>query len=333
MAFTFSCPDCGEPIQAGEDTVGRRGRCPHCTHTFTIPDPDEAVRQSSWREEHSSRRPPASHPYPPAPPTDWDAPERVLAPGWRSVRAGLNLVRIGFIMAMFVVLAMVLILALAPEITPAQNRPPQTAEVLLTLGFVLMALVSLAATILILIGLCLCCAAPEESGAKGQAIGMLVCFVFLVLLVLVGVLLWMGMRERDPFGRPPAWGRPPGNDLSILILSLGGLAAILQAVQQILFVLFLRGTASYFQDESLVKSTGVFLILFVIFLGVCLAAGVTLAALTLERPHQPGQDVTTMRIVVLVVGIILLAFGMALALVQLDLIGRARRCITRALND
>ena len=45
MKIPFACPSCGAGGTVDASLIGRNGRCKHCGHRFTIPDPADTETQ------------------------------------------------------------------------------------------------------------------------------------------------------------------------------------------------------------------------------------------------------------------------------------------------
>ncbi len=43
MAIEFHCDHCGKKIRTGDESAGRRGRCPYCKQSVYIPTPREKI--------------------------------------------------------------------------------------------------------------------------------------------------------------------------------------------------------------------------------------------------------------------------------------------------
>ena len=314
MGFTFACPSCREDIHASEGMEGLHGRCPHCAATFTIPEKGGAIR----------RRAPAGleREYEPRPRyRDEEGPALQLAPGWNSVRNGLLLVRVSTIIMIFVTLAVILLVALASGVVPFLERG-RGGQMILGALLIVAVLVALAAAILIMVGQCMCCAAPE-SGPKGLAIGSVVCLVLTLLLGAGVVLATIVQERRDPFDMRRTHLGPLIAGLNILGMGVG-------TVGHVLFAFFLKGIANYFDNRKLSKSAGVYLIVFGVFVASCL---LVLMMLVLVAAARGPRDLETVRILFLVLSVGLIVFALVLVLWFLDLLGQARGTITRALPE
>jgi hypothetical protein len=316
MTFTFACPSCRQEIQASKGTEGLHGRCPHCAATFTIPQGQETFHrerhQERDRDDYEPRRPRR----------EYDEPGPQAAPGWLAVRNGLLVVRIGAIIAIFAALGLLLTVALASGLIPALEGNRRNAQMILEMLLILLGLVALAAAILTLVGQSMCCAAPE-SGPKGLAIGSVVCLILTLILTAGNIVASIVQeQQRHPFAPRP--------NLGPLIAALSILSTIIGTVGHVLFGFFLKGIAGFFQNDRLSKSVAIYLILFGVFVACCL---VVLAMLILVSATTHPRDVETARILFLILGVGLLIFALVLVLWFLDLLGRARSTISRAVQE
>jgi hypothetical protein len=125
-------------------------------------------------------------------------------------------------------------------------EPPAIAFV----GMGLFGLVVLGAGIGVLVGQALCTNAPQHSGARGYAIGAIVCVALNFILSFIG-----GATQTE---------------------ALSGIAGLISLVGNILFILFIRQAATYLGNLELASSAGNFLIfavcMFVGFIAIVVAA-------------------------------------------------------------
>jgi hypothetical protein len=292
---------------------GLHGRCPHCAATFTIPEKQGAFRRKEMVAADEDDEPRTRY-------RDEERPVRRLSPGWIGVRNGLLLVRISTIIMIFVFLGMILFFALASGMVPLLERN-RNAEMVLGSLLIMAGLVALAAAILALVGQCMCCAVPD-SGPKGLAISSVVCLVLTLFLVAGAILATIVQEQRDPFGMHRT-------NLRGLIAGLNILGLILGTVGHFLFGFFLKGVANYFDNQSLSKSTGIYLIL----VGVFVICSVLSLLVLIVLGAAPRPNLEMIRILSLLMGVGLLVFALVLVLWFLDILGKARATITRALQE
>jgi hypothetical protein len=170
-------------------------------------------------------------------------------PGWRKVRAGLATMYYCIVTIFLVVLLVVFGAVAVGAMGGFQNNadPPIFAMIL----FLLAMLVAIGAGIGILIGQALCTNAPQHSGARGYAIGAIVCVGLNFILSFIG-----GATQTE---------------------ALSGVAGLVSMVGNILFILFIRQAATYLGNLDLASSAGNFLIFAVcMFVGI-IAIGVAAA--------------------------------------------------------
>jgi len=326
--------------------VGKRGRCPHCSTIFSIPDPHTAIAPTTmplrvpaapdvnrggagWREIDVSDDPPRGaasrqsrrdDDY-----DDYDAPyDREprslahLAPGWSTVASGISLMRTAMIIFIIVALVMVLffILSLAARGNLMRNRQ---AEMLLVIFTLMGGLTGLVAIILFVVGQCMCCAAPPESGTKGQAVGSVICLFVGIGLGLVGFLFLIVAAERV--------GRMRGEGVAIMAGLLWLLTTVLAIVSHALFVLFLRNVGRYFRNQQLSSGASTYLLMMGIFSGFLLLL-VFLSIIMSSAGRPPDQAALSVLLVILAIGLTI--FELVLFLYFLDLLARTRTTIYRA---
>jgi hypothetical protein len=295
MSYTFTCPDCVQPIQAEEDTVGLHGRCPYCSATFTIPEPAlDRSFSTHQKEQHG------------------------LSPGWLTLRNGLLLYGIGLRIAMFVLVAAVLLLAVTAGLGSIMQ---QRTELVVQAAVILTGLTLVGAMVLMIVGQCLCCAVPEEAATRGSAIGSVACLslgTVLEALVILGTVA----LQRNPRG--------PRADLGSLLPAVTLMAILLNASSHVLFSLFLKGTARFFQNGSLAASVTAYLLVY----GVFLLSGLLLAVLLfLVRLSSPDALQVSWHLLFLGLGVGFLVFALVLIMWFLDLVRRMRSTIARSLSE
>lgn len=343
-AFTFDCQKCGLPIMAAEDMAGKRGRCPHCSTTFSIPDPQTAIAPRSlpvsvpnvpdvnrtgpgWRElevDDEPRQRPMTRSrsaYDDDDHDDDDFPydrgsgrELRMAPGWSTVASGLSLMRTAMIIYIVVALVMVLfgLLSFAARGDFGRNRQ---AEMLLGIVALLGGVTLLVVVILFIVGQCMCCAAPTESRTKGLAVGSAICLFSGVGLAFIGLMFLAVAADR----------RGGGPGVGVMAAGLLVLAGVCGITCHILLVLFLRAVGRYFRNEQLASSAGTYLILNGIFVAFYLLT-LFLAVLASNR----NQEAAALGVLIVLLAIGLFVFALILFLFFLDLLARTRTTITRA---
>lgn len=331
--------------------VGRRGRCPHCSTIFSIPDPQTAIAPNAlplrvpaapdlsgagpgWREidvddgARGGTSPRQARRGDDLDDDDFDAPyDRQsrglahLAPGWATVCSGMSLMRTGMIIMIIVSLVSVLffVLAIASRNGLMRNRQ---AEFLVAIFAFVGALTGLVANILFTVGQCMCCAAPPESGAKGQAVGSVICLFVGIGLGLIGLVFMIVGADRV--------GRGPGGGPIVMGIGLWLLTSVLFIVSHVLLVIFIRNVGRYFRNQQLASGTGTYLIMTGVFVGFFLLA-MFLSVIMNTAGRQPDQAALGALLAILAVGLVI--FALVLFLYFLDLLARTRATITRATED
>jgi hypothetical protein len=114
-----------------------------------------------------------------------------------------------------------------------QNADPTIGMIILIIFCCICGLAILGAGIGTIVGQVLCTNVPERSGARGFAIGAVVCVVANILISMVG-----GAAQNQ---------------------GISGLGNIVSMAGSILFILFIRRIALYLNDQRLATSAGYFL--------------------------------------------------------------------------
>jgi hypothetical protein len=172
-------------------------------------------------------------------------------PGWRKVRTGLAMMYYGIVTILLLVILMVVggVAVGAMGGFDQNAEPPVIAMILLGIAV----LVMVCAGIGILIGQALCASVPQHSGARGYAVGAIVCVALNFILSFIS-----GATQTE---------------------ALSAVAGLCNLIGSILFILFIRQAATYLGNLDLASSAGNFLIFSVaMVVGVILlAVGVALA--------------------------------------------------------
>jgi hypothetical protein len=251
-------------------------------------------------------------------PEPWSrTPEGPSAVGWHLVRRGLSILywaTLAFSGASiaYVGLAIVVVAALAGGgRVPPLDEPPFSMVLLTVAGTILIAFI--AATV----GQCLCCTAPDASGARSLAFASVSCLF--AGLLLAGGLVWMSVAQVQSMlaARAEGLGRAPDYGGAFFTLA-GFLAALaLLVASHVLLALFVRNVARFFRREALAQSVRGYLTAYFIVMGLNLVLNVI-------------QTVIRDRTTVLLVGFLaltLLAFGIIVLVWYLRLLAGARDCI------
>jgi predicted RNA-binding Zn-ribbon protein involved in translation (DUF1610 family) len=284
MPIQVTCTSCSGAFKAPDSAAGKKAKCPQCATVIEIPGGDPAeeildaeeamphpVGDSDLVVEPSRAALAAGDERRPCPMCGemiqrnavkcrfcgeifdksmaqilgGQAPN-MQDPRWSKVRTGLATLYYSFIILFFSIIAIAVARGVGAAMNPGRpNAEPSPAMLLLlTLG----GLVIIGAAIGVLVGYVFCTNVPEVSGARGFAVGTIVCLVANMLL--------------NVFGGTP--------NLAALRL-LGSLVAVIGSV---LFILFIRTTATYLGNLDLAKSALRFLIVGGIYFAGCFALGV-----------------------------------------------------------
>jgi hypothetical protein len=162
-------------------------------------------------------------------------------PGWLTVRKGVRMIYVS-IAVIFVGAIGMACLAGAMSSGRHGGGPDATAGILVLIP----ALVILGAAIAIIVGQFMCCAVPEETGAKNFAMIAAICIIINIICSVAAVAL------------------PP-------IQALGSLASL---TGNILFILFLRKVALYLGNQELASSAMGFLVFLIVVVVVAVLISV-----------------------------------------------------------
>lgn len=137
--------------------------------------------------------------------------------------------------------------------------------VLAVIAGIVSGLLALLSIIFGLIGAGMCCRAPARTGAKGLAMGSMICdaiFAFSIILVFLLAIIAAGMRRNGEF-------------LGFLALAVTIIGSLCFITGQILMNLFLSRMAHHVQDPRLASSAITNLVLWLIFFVGGILGGVT----------------------------------------------------------
>ncbi len=184
---------------------------------------------------------------------------------WSKTSKGLSNMLIGIAMVLIAAAVMFVVVLLGVAIAGpgGGGRNMQAYGVFALLAVGTSAIVIFVGALLGFIGYCMCCHVPKESGARNFIVWSLICFLLSV----------MGGFMQGCMGASAGPGGPPPADLAPVMMMMTLVQNGLNLASWILFLLFLRGVALYFDNQGLATSCMVYLctavgvgVLFVILL-------------------------------------------------------------------
>lgn len=252
MPIQVTCPSCRGMFNAPESAAGKRAKCPTCGGVIQIPTGAEPAEEIVDALPEPDAPDDVADEYGVEPPAEigpgeerrpcpmcgemiaakaikcrycgevLDASMRGLIqsavgndPRWGKVRSGLATMYYSMIVVLITMIVLVIAMVVSSAGGPGPGGdPPIPILIFMVICFV----VIVGAGIASIVGHFLCASVPENTGAKGLAIGAAVC---MVVNIIINFASMIGM---------------------------------------ILFILFIRRTASYLNDESLAASAGRFLV-------------------------------------------------------------------------
>jgi len=270
VSIPVTCNSCNSHFNAPDDAGGKRTKCPTCGGIITIPA-RAAVASGVGAAAAAFASEPATMPAQAGPAAVGEdrkqcpmcgemiaakaircrfcgevldptmkgivnMPGDVSEPGWKTVRSGLKTLYYS-LATIFgaIVLAIVggIILAALEggrNFGPGGGNPPIGLMIL----FVLLGLTVLGAGLGALIGQIMCANVPASSGARGFAIGSAICLVGYVLASMIGGAI------QNPAVR--------------------GIGGLMMMIGSVLFILFIRRSATYLNNPQLASSAGWYLV-------------------------------------------------------------------------
>ncbi len=279
MPIQVTCAACGGVFHAPDTAAGKRAKCPKCGGAIQIPLP--APPAGVFEAEAAGGLPPDDSGFdvePPSelPPRDALKPcpmcgemiqqsavkcrfcgevlDKSLAgvlggsgdvsdPAWLKVRAGLSTLFNCLVVIIVVFVVMIVAGMFLGFMAAGAANPAMPAEIAVVMG--ICGLVLLGAVIGTIVGQARCTSVPAETGARGFAIGAVLCAVANVVMATAG-----NVADQD--------GITTGGNL-------------IAGIGTVLFALFIRRAAAYLGDNALAASAGRFLIFAIaIFVGAFL---------------------------------------------------------------
>jgi hypothetical protein len=353
VAITLRCPECQQVVQFSDHLAGLHGRCPLCSATVTVReaggDPHrERVAEAPPLPTAAVMDPRAAAPAPrdfgPPPRYEEEEPRygrydgrddygrltEESAPAWGTTRTALTLIKSGMLVVFFALLGVFVVAMCMGAMFRGMGRPGRGEEgvVLLAGGLWLATTAALVVGgLLWFIGTCMCCSVPTESGAKGLAIGSMLCLILYVLLILFAVFMLLALG----FNRGPGFGGGPEPGAVVLFMGLWIVAILLGITSHILFVLFLRSVARFFGNESVAGSCIGYLVLSLVWLfglvGFVFFMG-------FFASMQAGQGMVQRRLDIVMVGglVVFIVMWLVAFFWLLNLVGQTRDLISRSLS-
>ncbi len=302
MPMQVTCTSCSGSFKVADSAAGKQAKCPKCGGMIDIPGGmareeilDAEAAPPSFEDDASQGTLDAAADRTPCPMCGemiqrsavkcrycgevldksmagilgGRAPD-VRDPRWKKVRTGLATLYYSLILIVLTVVLMVVVGAVAGGMkskVPGTDPPPA-----IMIMFGLTAFVILGAGIATLVGYVFCTNVPEVSGARGFAVGSIVCMLANVLFAMVGAATHL-----------------PAINL---------LGSLLSIVGWVLFILFIRRTADYLGNSQLTKSTTRFLI----FCGALLAGAFVMGFIA-GAGHAPAL-LGVVSLIVVVAGLI-----------------------------
>jgi hypothetical protein len=312
MSIEVTCSTCRRSFHAPDSAVGKRAKCPSCGGVIDIrgpgiataappsppPPPEEvydAIPDDSPASEGNRKACPmcgeliqqsavkcryCGEVFDPAMKGLLGGGGDVSDPGWRRVRSGLSNIYYSIFGMIFSIIVIAIAGGVYGGMFAGQNGADMPVALTVIIGICGLAII--AAAIGILVGQLMCAAVPENSGARGMAMGAALCLVVSVLMGMVGG----GLHNQA-------------------ISSLGN---VISMVGYILFVLFIKRSAAYLNNAPLAASAGRFLIF-----GVAMVVGGVALGVIAAIGQAPGI-LMAVGFAVFVVGLV--AFVWYLKLIQ-----------------
>jgi hypothetical protein len=288
MPIEFTCPECRQRVRVSEALAGLNARCPNCTAGVSVPE------SSSPEPTAVTQHPPDTGPrdaWEPAR-TRWadDQPGRedyaflrrdVDDSGWQVVRYALTLEYIAMVIMVCAYAGMLLMQCVAGMANPGAG-PGGGQGALLFVGCLalVLALGILGAFILMIVGRCMACLVPAESGAKGLAIGSI---ASIGLAVVLGMALVVA-----------AFSTPGSPQSTVLLLALLIATVLVALAAHILYLLFLRGVAVYLGNRSLAGRVIAYLVASLVLLVVSVGIFFLLIRAMMVMPGRDPRGIQIM---------------------------------------
>lgn len=284
MPIQVTCSACHSSFNAPDSAAGKRAKCPKCGGVIEIPQPvavaiedeileAEPVAGSAFSDEDFAE-PVAAMPLADRKPCPmcgemiqkdavkcrycgevFDPAMRgrlstgdARDPAWRRVRSGLSTMYNAIVILLISAIAIGICAVVGAAMSgPGGGRDMPAGMIIL---FIVGGLAILGAAIAMLVGQVMCAGVPANSGARGFANGAVICLVLNFVLNMAGT----SMHNQ----------------------AVSGFGSLVSVVGHVLFILFIRQSATYLGNLELASSAGKFLV-FGISLFACTFVGFFLA--------------------------------------------------------
>jgi hypothetical protein len=319
MTIEFQCPGCGNALRAPDTTVGRMAACPKCGGHVTVPpagvqavpvaepppipsaapeaeDPLGALNAGFGNE---AANPFGANPYGARPitkPGGYSGYGRAgTPPEWLGVRGGLSVCFVGNVLVM-VGLVTVLLVALI-----GVNDGFRSGGAALFLLAKLLCSIFAAGTAGWVIGNYRCGSAPDQSGARGFALGSAILstpFAALVVVFVISMvfeirqLIMVIAQAFEGIPEPVSW-----------VLNKVPFAA------SVLFTLFLRRVGAYLGDFALASRVTNYLIVSCVLMGLSMLLDLAVHLGIVNFSFFGGNPMVVVNVLILLMIVMILTFG------------------------
>jgi hypothetical protein len=288
MVLRLACPLCRTDVVMDEAFAGKEVLCPKCGGRFTAPSVTAAPTATHFAPVPSDLEPAHEPSSLDALPRYHDREDSFRLPSmmsgerrWRATLTGLNLMFWPLAISTALLVPLGVLVAIMQTLTGNVPGRPQPAIVLMALGISGMVCMVLILLIIYFVGLCMCCAAPSESRAKGKAIGT-VCVAVTMAGYLLIVMIYAFVKAVEMERVAP--GRPPIGPEALGYITLG--FVLLYSAYLALLMLFLRAVAQYFHNGRLARNSIWYLFGALSFLAI---GGLIQLAISDRPPNDPAQ--------------------------------------------
>jgi len=281
VPIKVTCGGCGVTLTTPDASAGKRAKCPKCGGAIPIPEaPQEEIyevesslfgglpepKMASSSAIKDERRPCRScgemilvdavkcrycgEVFDKSLKGVLNTPGNLNNPAWLIVRSGLATIYncVGILFGTILLMFLLGVILGAMNAGPDRAAEPPAAMMIV---FGIAGLVIMGSGIGILVGQVRCTNVPHESGAHGFAVGAILCLVANILLSLAG----------------GATNSP----------ALSGIGSLLSMIGSILFMLFIKRSATYLNNYELASSAKKFLIFGVVMFVGMIALGILAA--------------------------------------------------------